>query len=276
MKKIKKFFLRFFILIIFAAVVFFLGWIQFYVKNGTCAVMTSKTGGLYKEAIVPGKFLWRWERLLPTNVHLENFSLASVSTRQVCSGFLPSGNIYAKEFDSSADFSYKLEMNISLSASPQAIYQLYKENKIQNNDELQKFLEQKSKQLASTVVETLLKEQETSSKYIQNPVLDEEFISKLSSNPEFSNLTINSIEFVSAKIPDVKFYNKVKDFYDRYLENLQQKVDKKAQEQASQFLEQDRKFQQLEKFAELIKKYPELNELAKNGDLTQVMNALGN
>ncbi len=276
MRKIKKFFLRLFILIIFAAVVFFVGWIQFYVKNGNCTIMTSKTGGLYKEAIVPGKFLWRWERLLPTNVHLENFSLSPLSTHHVCSGILPSGDIYTKEFDSSADFSYKFEMNISLAASPETIYELYKENKIQNNDDLQKFLEQKSKQLSGTVVQNILRQQETSSQYIQNPVLDNDFISELSLHPEFGNLKINSIEFVSAKIPDVKFYNKIKDFYDRYLENVQQKVEQKAQEQAKQFLAQDRKLHQLEKFAELIKKYPELNELAKNGDLTEVMKAITN
>ena len=90
--KVKKFFANFIVLLIFSAVVFFIGWIQFYVRPGTCAIMKSKTGGLYHSAVVPGVFTWRWERLLPTNVSLEIFDLSVYKATQSVSGELPSAS----------------------------------------------------------------------------------------------------------------------------------------------------------------------------------------
>lgn len=274
MKKAKKILWNFIILLIFAIVVFFFGWIQFLVKPGTCAIMTSKTSGLYKEAIISGKFLWRWERLLPTNVHLENFSLKSFTSNQIVQGFLPGGDIYANEFDKNLDFSYRFNMDINLNANPQKIYELYKSNKIQNDDDLQKFLEQNAKSLSFLIAEEILKSNENDSFYVQNEILDETFINKILNKNNFDGIQINSVELKNSKIPDVKFYNKIKNFYDTYLENIQSKIDKKAEEQAQKILDEDRNLKRLEQFAELIKKYPELSDLAKNGDLTSLMNAL--
>lgn len=274
MKKAKKILWNFIILLIFAIVVFFFGWIQFLVKPGTCAIMTSKTSGLYREAIIPGKFLWRWERLLPTNVHLENFSLKSFTSNQIVQGFLPSGDIYANEFDKNLDFSYRFNMDINLNVNPQKIYELYKSNKIQNDDDLQKFLEQNAKSLSFLIAEEILKSNENDSFYVQNEILDETFINRILNKNNFDGIQINSIELKNSKIPDVKFYNKIKNFYDAYLENIQSKIDKRAEEQAQKILDEDRNLKRLEQFAELIKKYPELNDLAKNGDLTSLMNAL--
>lgn len=274
MKKAKKILWNFIILLIFAIVVFFFGWIQFLVKPGTCAIMTSKTSGLYKEAIIPGKFLWRWEHLLPTNVHLENFSLKSFTSNQIVQGFLPSGDIYSSEFDKNLDFSYRFNMDINLNVNPQKIYELYKSNKIQNDDDLQKFLEQNAKSLSFLIAEEILKSNENDSFYVQNEILDETFINRILNKNNFDGIQINSIELKNSKIPDVKFYNKIKNFYDSYLENIQSKIDKRAEEQAQKILDEDRTLKRLEQLAELIKKYPELNDLAKNGDLTSLMNTL--
>ncbi len=274
MKKARKFLSSFIILLIFAIIIFFFGWIQFLVKPGTCAIMTSKTSGLYKEAIIPGKFLWRWEKLLPTNVQLENFSLKTFTSNQVVQGFLPSGDFYANEFDKNLDFSYKFDMDISLNVNPQTIYELYKSNKIQNDDDLQKFLEQSAKSLSFIIAQEILEANENESYYVQNEILSETFINQILSKNDFSGLQINSVELKNSKIPDVKFYNTIKNFYDSYLQNIQSKIDKKAEEQAQKILDEDRNLKRLEQFAELIKKYPELNDLAKNGDLSSLMNAL--
>ena len=88
--KIKKFFANIVILAIFAAVVFYIGWITFLVKPGFCAVMSSKTSGIYEKPVMSGAMTWRWERLLPTNVTLETFDLAPFKSTQVVSGELPS------------------------------------------------------------------------------------------------------------------------------------------------------------------------------------------
>ena len=52
MKKLTKFFFNLIIILIFAVCVFFAGWIQFYVKPGNCAIMQSKTSGIYEKPII--------------------------------------------------------------------------------------------------------------------------------------------------------------------------------------------------------------------------------
>ena len=135
--KVKKFFANFIVLLIFSAVVFFIGWIQFYVRPGTCAIMKSKTGGLYHSAVVPGVFVWRWERLLPTNVSLEIFDLSVYKANQSVSGELPNAAFYSSRLsDKKVDFSYNVEISVSMSISADGIYNLVSKNKINKNEDL--------------------------------------------------------------------------------------------------------------------------------------------
>lgn len=78
------------ILILFGGVVFYLGWVQFDVPIGNYGLMLSKTSGVYPELIQSGTFLWRWERLLPTNTQLRIFSLDPVSQTDTFNSSLPS------------------------------------------------------------------------------------------------------------------------------------------------------------------------------------------
>ena len=134
--KAKKFFGNLVVLAIFGAVIFYIGWITFRVKPGYCAVMTSKTCGIYEKPVVAGAFTWRWERLLPTNVTLETFDLSPYKTTQVVSGELPSAKLYKDYAGSSADFSYNIKFNISMSISPEQIVVLYRNNVIRTNEDL--------------------------------------------------------------------------------------------------------------------------------------------
>ena len=103
----------FIILLVFAGVCFYIGWITFLVKPGYCAVMSSKTSGIYEKPIMPGVFTWRWERLLPTNVSLETFDLAPFKSTQVVSGSLPSSKIYDEFSGVKHNFDYNFKFNLS-------------------------------------------------------------------------------------------------------------------------------------------------------------------
>lgn len=271
--KVKKFFANFIVLLIFSAVVFFIGWIQFYVRPGTCAIMKSKTGGLYHSAVVPGVFTWRWERLLPTNVSLEIFDLAVYKTNQSVSGELPSAAFYSSRFsDKKVDFSYNVEISVSMSLSPEGIYKLVSENKITSNEDLKGFYDAKAKLAASFVAEYLV----SSSSMVKPSALSQkeiqEVIEKKAS--EFDGILISSVELLDSKIPDVELYNLAKANYASYLDLLNSKMAKKAESQAEFFVEQDRTLAQLEKLGAMLQKFPQLEEMFKTGDAAQIINAV--
>lgn len=271
--KVKKFFANFIVLLIFSAVVFFIGWIQFYVRPGTCAIMKSKTGGLYHSAVVPGVFTWRWERLLPTNVSLEIFDLSVYKATQSVSGELPSASFYSSRFsDKKVDFSYDVEISVSMSLSPEGIYKLVSENKITSNNDLKGFYDAKSKLAASLVAEYLV----SSSLLVKPSALSQkeiqEVIEKKAS--EFDGIFISSVELLDSKIPDVELYNLAKANYASYLELLNSKMAQKAESQAEFFVEQDRTLAQLEKLGSMLQKFPQLEEMFKTGDAAQIINAV--
>ena len=156
--KVKRFFANVIVLAIFAAVIFFIGWISFYVKPGKCAVMTTKTGGLYPEPIQYGKFLWRWERLLPTNVSLSQFDLKEHSYVQNVSGTLPSAEIYSAFMTPKPDFSYNITVKTVFSVSPEKIHELVKSKSIENSEEsLDEYLRQKSLVAANMIAEDFIR-----------------------------------------------------------------------------------------------------------------------
>lgn len=271
--KVKKFFANFIVLLIFSAVVFFIGWIQFYVRPGTCAIMKSKTGGLYHSAVVPGVFTWRWERLLPTNVSLEIFDLSVYKATQSVSGELPSASFYSSRFsDKKVDFSYDVEISVSMSLSPEGIYKLVSENKITSNNDLKGFYDAKAKLSASLVAEYLV----SSSLLVKPSALSQkeiqEVIEKKAS--EFDGIFISSVELLDSKIPDVELYNLAKANYASYLELLNSKMAQKAESQAEFFVEQDRTLAQLEKLGSMLQKFPQLEEMFKTGDAAQIINAV--
>lgn len=271
--KVKKFFANFIVLLIFSAVVFFIGWIQFYVRPGTCAIMKSKTGGLYHSAVVPGVFTWRWERLLPTNVSLEIFDLSVYKATQSVSGELPSASFYSSRFSNKkVDFSYDVEISVSMSLSPEGIYKLVSENKITSNNDLKGFYDAKAKLVASLVAEYLV----SSSLLVKPSALSQkeiqEVIEKKAS--EFDGIFISSVELLDSKIPDVELYNLAKANYASYLELLNSKMAQKAESQAEFFVEQDRTLAQLEKLGSMLQKFPQLEEMFKTGDAAQIINAV--
>ena len=137
----KKFSISLFILLVFSALVFFIGWTQFKVKAENVGVVISKTSGVDPLPVENGKFSWHWQFLLPTNAILRTFEIKPVNTTKTVSGELPSGNLYSSIFNSSDNFSYSFSFSISLTISPQAIIELVKLNKITNTEDLHEYLE---------------------------------------------------------------------------------------------------------------------------------------
>lgn len=274
--KARKFFSSLLFLLIVAGVVFFIGWIQFLIKPGTCGIMTSKTGGLYPKPIVYGEFFWRWERLLPTNVSITLYPLQSYEYDKQISGSLPSADVYSRQVEPKPDFSYSFDFHFTFSVEPQQIYDLVNSKTIENSkDSLKQHLD-KTAELAAHAVSEWFISNKNSVNLVTPTVLTNEQVSSVLQNlsREFTGITVVSVEIKKARIPDLAIYESAKRTFSAYEDELNSNLSELAKQQATVLAETDNEMKRLEKFASLLEQYPQLNELSKSGNLVEIMNQL--
>lgn len=263
------------ILLIVAVFVFFIGWLQISVKAGSCGVMVSKTGGIYEKPVLPGSFTWRWERLLPTNVDLRIFKTAPYTSKQVVSGSLPSAELYRAQIKDNPDFSYRATLSVTLSATPQNLIALVQKYDIRSQEDLEKVFDQKAAVAAKKVMEYFIDQKEIDLSFSANAVTDEELADLVRKNEnDFDYITIIAVEAIDARIPDLSLYRTAKESFLEYQKTVDAELKKHAGEQALSIIEEDRSMERLEKLGQLLQKYPQLQDIFKNGDVSSIMNAV--
>ena len=274
--KARKFFSTLLFLLIVAGCVFFIVWIQFLVKPGTCGIMTSKTGGLYSKPIIYGEFLWRWERLLPTNVTITLYPLQAHEYDKQISGSLPSADVYARQVEPKPDFSYNFDFHINLSVEPKQIYDLVKSKTIENTKEsLDQYLEKRAELASNAISEWFINDKNSVNLVMPTTLTDNQVSEALKNiSREFTGVTVVSVEIKKAHVPDIAIYESAKRTFSAYEDELNSNLNEMAKQQASILAEADNEMKRLEKFASLLEKYPQLNELSKSGNLVEIMNQL--
>jgi hypothetical protein len=263
------------VLMVAAAAVFFIGWLQFTVRPGNCAIMVTKTGGVYEKPIVPGKFEWRWERLLPTNVDLRTFALTPYTSKQSVSGSLPSADIYSKQMKNNPDFSYAAVLSITMEATPEQILNLVKSRNIKSQKELNDYFDSRAVLAAKKVMEYFLDKKESDISFSTKAVSNDELAEIITNDKnDFLDMSITDVSVISAKVPDLYLYKLAKNSYNSYQLQVTESLRKIAGEQAVSIVEENRSLERLEKLGQLLQKYPQLQEVFKNGDATSIMNAV--
>lgn len=263
------------LLVIVAVAVFMIGWVQILVKPGQAGVLVTKTNGVGEKLILPGKFSWKWQRLLPTNAQIRVFNMSPYSFVQNVKGQLPSSEIYSKQIKENPDFSYNVSLNIQIKASEKGLSNIVKNTDAKKDDDLKAYLEIRSAVLAKIITDYLFEQALENPKFIANSITKEMLsqIVKINQN-EFENVEITDIAITNAQIPDLDLYNKAKASYQAYLDSLTESLKKLAAEDAKNVLEDDRIMQRLEKFAALLEKYPQLQDVFKTNDASAIMNAI--
>lgn len=269
----KRFFAHIILLVIVAAVVFFVGCVTLLVKPGFCGIMTSKTSGIYPKPIVSGTIDWCWERLLPTNTRIAVFPLAPYTSEQTLEGMLPSGALYATYTEPQADFSYRITMRITLALTPEGLLELSEANVLASPESLEPYFEQCAKQFAQAAAEYLLKYTTGTQQAAPVALLNSQ-IQEIYANckQELSPATVQSVDIVQAHIPDRELYNRAKAAFTLYQEELDAALKVKAEQQATVIAEANAQMGQLERFADLLERYPQFNELSRSGNLKEILN----
>ena len=250
----KKFFIVLFIIIALAGTAFFFGWANFAVPPGSYGVISSKTHGTDSKLVQPGEFRWIWYKLIPTNVKISVFRLDRMQYPIDFNSSLPSGEIYASLLDDAKiNFSYEIKGNISFSINPNELVKTASENNLTNQAELDKFTDD-----TAELIKVLLM-------YYINEMDSDDIELLLFGIPDASFyrslellFPIQDFLFVlnSAKYPDFALYRELRTFYEEYLKQQRENASFALGRILEVQVESRVRFAELEKYGELLTKYP--------------------
>ena len=173
-----KNFICFLILLIFGGFVFFLGWTQIKVKPGSIGIVQSKTGGINSKIIIPGKFSWHKEFLIPTNAQIQRFEYKPYNGSKTITG---------KRY--SVD--YKFTFQISLSYEPELIADLLSDNKISNQEDFESYLDGIASYLAQRAADFCLSKFNQDQYFSPQSVTISELVSSIAFYKEYPDFDIN-------------------------------------------------------------------------------------
>ncbi len=219
MKKFfKNLFACFIILVVFGAVLFFLGWTQFRVPSDGFGIIVSKTGGISSRPVVPGVFSWHWEFLIPSNAELKTFKNQNFSLTRRITGSLSSGDTYKSVDDSINNFDYRFVYKLSAAVKPEDVIKLLKSAVISDEESLSAYVEEKSDSLCRNISAVILKKSEKSTAFRPELLSTEELLELSNYNQENEYVAFSSVAVTEAIIPDFYLYEHARAVY---LQNLE-------------------------------------------------------
>jgi hypothetical protein len=263
----KKAFGFFIVLIILAGAAFFFGWAQLPAPPGSYGALRSKTHGMDPAVIRPGEFRWVWYKLIPTNTETLIFAPNRVSVPVAVSGTLPLAETYAEKTGITADFSYTIEADLSFSIKPDSLPSLALTRGVTDQAALEDYEKSLAREIDFFARERL-------AAYAARD--------QLSGGPEpygdlraasvrleeelgnaFTDVENLSYVIRSARMPDFTLYATARSLYAGYLERQKELLGEEISEQTERDFNDRLRFAELEKYGELLTKYPVLLQYLK-------------
>jgi hypothetical protein len=259
MKKALGFFI---VLIILAGAAFFFGWAQLPAPPGSYGALRSKTHGMDPAVIRAGEFRWVWYKLIPTNTETLIFAPNRVSVPVSVSGTLPLAETYAEKTGITADFSYAIEADLSFSVKPDSLPSLALTRGVTDQAALEDYEKSLAREIDFFARERL-------AAYAAQD--------QLSGGPEpygglraasarlegeigraFPDVENLSYVIHNARMPDFALYATARSLYADYLKLRKELLEGGIAERAEQSFNEQLRFAELEKYGELLTKYPVL------------------
>ena len=280
MKAFRKLIIITLIVLVCAAAVFFFGWTQFSVPAGKYGVMLSKSGGYYPQAIMPGNFTWRWERLVPTNAQILVFDLTPRQVNYMADGTLPSADRYAKVLNTKDDFSWGFGMDALVTLKSERLVSIAEKNTIQTQEALESYIDSHIQAMLQTIMYRYVSELiDNSYEYQQIKtdyhILSEKIKGELAKTAG-QDFSVEAVTLTKLAIPDIHTYKIAEQAYNTYEQQremlLAETAAKEAQYSASEQFQIDR----LTKWGDFLAKYPHIIELiaVAQQDSKEALNAL--
>lgn len=261
----RKLFVSLLILLVFAGAVFYIGWVQFAVPVGSYGVMLSKTSGVYPNPIVYGDFLWRWERLLPTNTQLRIFSLDPINLTDTFSSTLPSAQLYSTKLEGEPDFSYTLTVSSTAQVKKDSLVKLVQEQNLKNQEDLEKLVRENLHQFNIAVTSYLLEQTQNDNTGLKaQTITTKELVKETNLAQQWPWMEIVSAEVSDIKIPDTSLYIAAKN---AYLNGI-------IEGTGGEKITESNHLSALVNLGEILTKYPALSEYLASGNVIDTLELL--
>lgn len=264
------------ILLLAGGTAFYFGWVQFQLSPNTYAVIFTKTSGWEDTVIYPGRFTWRIERLLPTNMTLLTFPLETRSFSAEAGGKLPSGDVYASLMEDPRDFVYSFHIKITYTLDPESLPELAQTYHLtpDTTDSLYDEINQRIEAVFHRILHNEMKSSDPRdiiSVFSLLPrLLEEEVVEE---NPSLEVVSIVPIHVI---LPDYDLYLHLKEQYFQLMETRHKSLTEEASKMAAAQVERDREFEMLTRYGELLTEYPVLLKyLALKRDDKEMLQELG-
>lgn len=245
------------LLIVIGGAVFFVGWIQVTLPANTYAVLFSKTSGWEAEVLAPGTFVWRWQRIIPTNMTVYRYELSPRRATAALSAALPSGDVYSAFLGEDASFDYDISVRVGYSVLPEALPRLAERRDLLPED-VRAYLDVVesvlSQRVSSIVTELVEDDSIPISQSAGYADVAETLASRLPQS--FPNLEIISVDVTELSLPDMQLYRRARDAYLTYVDERAEALSDAAREVALDQAEAARDLDLLEHYGRILDSYP--------------------
>jgi hypothetical protein len=251
----------FIVLMILAGAAFFFGWAQLPTPPGSYGVLRSKTHGLDPAVIREGEFRWVWYKLIPFNAATLVFAPNLVSVPVSVGGTLPLAATYAAKTGVSADFSYSIEAEFSFSVKPGSLPSLALTRGIKDQAGLEEYEKSLAREIDFFARERL--EAYAAREQLEGAPHGEDLRSaaaRLEGEIERAFPDVENLSYAihSARMPDFALYAMVRSLYGDYLDRQKELLAAEIAAGAERSVNTLFRFDELEKYGELLTKYPVL------------------
>lgn len=262
----KRFVILMVVLLLLGGVAFYFGWVQIHIPAGHYGVIFTRTNGWEDEPVVPGTFVWRWQRLVPTNFTLYLFDVESHRTEVRLDGTLPSGPEIDTLLDDAGDFAYDVRLTVVTRLTADEVPRLARDQELRP-DGMETFYDDLDARIAQQATEAVMgviedEPQSLSVSQISGTIVDA-VRERLSA--EFPRLEIVSVTPRRLELPDLQLYTTARRLSIDVLEARASALQEAATRLADIQAESDRGLSMLERYGQILKEYPVLLDYFRVG-----------
>jgi hypothetical protein len=210
--------------------------------------------------------VWRWQRLLPTNLTLYVFELGTHRTDVQLSGSLPSAQAFESILGSPASFSYDLNLTVVSKIKTERLPALAEVQGLRPDtlDGYYDSLDTRITQIATDSVMSLVQHNTDSLSlsgsysFITGQIAD-------ALTQQLPDLEIQSVSASRISLPDMTLYNEARQLSDDLLAARADALVAAAQASAEAQDETERELLMLERYGDILTRYPVLLEYFQLG-----------
>lgn len=279
-----KIFRRFFIITVIAAIgialILFFGWTQFSIPAGKYGVMLSKSGGYHRQAIMPGSFTWRWERLIPANARILVFDLAPRQINYTAEDSLPSADQYSKILNTNTDFSWSFSADALITIKPEQLTAVVSKNGLETQQGLEAYIDSHIQAALQTIMHRYITALLDDPYEYQRLKTDYHAFSE-TIKTELARITeqefiVEAVTVSKITVPDLHTYKVAEQAYNLYEQQREMLLAETAAKEAQYAASEQFQIERLTKWGEFLAKYPHIIELiaAAQRDSKAALNTL--